>query len=205
MFLIVVLIHQFCFKNSLLTSSQSHSNPFNLWQDFKSFGNLMNLHIATVNWTQNHSQISSNGFCKIEAKAPVWFPYITSLKVLSFWFNAWCSKFVGRNCELDYLETTSNHANNTRVLIFFKGDVKTSVASASLTFNETQNGTLHCIVSGCLNPLVSWKKNGTLLNRYGGSLTLAMLNRSDAGQYSCHAQNGYTNASSQIQVIVNCK
>ena len=90
-------------------------------------------------------------------------------------------------------------------IIFFQDNVKTSAASETVTYNETTNATLLCSVSGCPTPSVSWRKNGVSLNKYGNSLALASLNRSDAGQYSCHAQNAYTNSSSQIQVTVNCK
>ena len=93
----------------------------------------------------------------------------------------------------------------TSCLILFQDNVNTSVASASVTYNESTNATLSCTVSGCPTPDVSWSKDGVSLNKYGNSLALTALNRSDAGQYSCHAQNAYTNSSSKIQVTVNCK
>ena len=84
-------------------------------------------------------------------------------------------------------------------------DVKTSTASASLIFNETENATLHCTISGCPEPSVSWSRNGMPFNIYGNSLMLPLLNRSHAGRYSCNASNAYTRSSSEIQVTVNCE
>ena len=82
----------------------------------------------------------------------------------------------------------------------------TSTASGSLTFNETQTGTLVCIVSGCPVPTVSWSKDGIALNRVGNTLSLPLqVGKTDAGQYSCYAFNGQTSSSSQIAVTVNCE
>ena len=89
---------------------------------------------------------------------------------------------------------------------FFEDDVKTSTAFGSLTFNETENATLVCIVSGCPVPTVSWSKDGGSLNRFGNSLYLPLLvGKSSAGRYSCYAQNAHMNSSSQIDVTVNCE
>ena len=104
--------------------------------------------------------------------------------------------------------SSQNHFFRTNLkhyLILILDDVKTSVASASVTYNETRNAILSCTISGCPIPTVSWSKNGVSLNKYGDSLALTSLTKSDAGQYSCYAQNAYTNSSSQIQVTVNCK
>ena len=91
-------------------------------------------------------------------------------------------------------------------MILFKDDVKTSTASGSLIFNEAQNGTLACIVSGCPAPTVSWSKDGIALNRFGNTLNLMPpLRESDAGRYSCFAYNAYTNSSSEIDVTINCE
>jgi len=90
-------------------------------------------------------------------------------------------------------------------LVVVKDNVRTSTASSSLTFNETQSTTLFCTVSGCPEPSVSWSRNGVSLNRYGNSLTLPLLNSGHAGRYSCNASNAFTNSSSQIEVTVNYK
>ena len=71
--------------------------------------------------------------------------------------------------------------------------------------NETQRGAVECSASGCPAVSVSWSKDGKLLSASGSSLVFNAVEKSDAGQYSCFAQNGYTNSSSKIQVTVNCK
>ena len=43
------------------------------------------------------------------------------------------------------------------------------------------------------------------LNNIGNSLMLPLLNRNQAGRYSCNASNAYTRSSSQIEVTVNCE
>ena len=84
--------------------------------------------------------------------------------------------------------------------------MKTSTASGSLTFNETQNATLVCIVSGCPLPTVKWSKDGVELNKTGSTFTIMPpLRASDAGRYSCFAYNAYANSSSQIDVTINCE
>eukprot|EP00795_Rhopilema_esculentum_P016592 gene16592-8018_t len=84
-------------------------------------------------------------------------------------------------------------------------DIKVNPRKSALVANETQNITLTCDVSGCPLPTTQWQKNGNPLNRFGSSLKLSSVGKSDSGQYSCHAENGYTNASTQIQVTVNYK
>ena len=84
-------------------------------------------------------------------------------------------------------------------------DIKVSPRMYALVANETQNIALTCDVSGCPLPTIKWQKNGSPLNRSGSSLQLSSVGKSDSGQYSCHAENGYTNASAQIQVTVNCE
>ncbi|XP_065055871.1 hemicentin-2-like isoform X2 [Rhopilema esculentum] len=84
-------------------------------------------------------------------------------------------------------------------------DIKVNPRTSALVANETQNITLTCDVSGCPLPTTQWQKNGNPLNRFGSSLKLSSVSKSDSGQYSCHAENGYTNASAQIQVTVNYK
>ena len=92
------------------------------------------------------------------------------------------------------------------LFVCFKDDVKTSVTSASVMLNETQNATLECSVSGCPASFsIRWSKDGQPLNEFNNSLVLNSVKKSDAGQYSCFAHNNYTNSSSKIQVTVNCK
>ena len=84
--------------------------------------------------------------------------------------------------------------------------MKTSTASGSLTFNETQSATLVCAVFGCPLPTVSWRKDGRPLKSFGNSLSFSYLaGKTDAGRYSCYAQNGHMNSSSQVDVTVNCE
>ncbi|XP_065056313.1 hemicentin-2-like [Rhopilema esculentum] len=84
-------------------------------------------------------------------------------------------------------------------------DIKANPRKSALVANETQNITLTCDVSGCPLPTKKWQKNGNPLNRFGSILKLSSVSKSDSGQYSCHAENGYTNASTEIQVTVNYK
>ncbi len=77
---------------------------------------------------------------------------------------------------------------------------------SSMTVNETSNVTLQCLATGCPEASVKWTKKGdNSFASHGRTLELTSVTKSNAGTYTCTADNGYTNDTSEAVLTVNCK
>ena len=73
------------------------------------------------------------------------------------------------------------------------------------TVTEGDNVTLYCMPSGTPTPTVSWIKVGSGQRFNGNKLVLPNINRSEAGEYRCEANNECGNASESASIDVQCK
>ena len=86
------------------------------------------------------------------------------------------------------------------------------------TKSEGQRVSLECQIEGKPKPTVTWLKDGAEVNSTGDSritasnnldtwtLNITKLNRTDEGNYTCHASNPLDNkTSTTAQLTVNCK
>ena len=74
-------------------------------------------------------------------------------------------------------------------------------------FIEGSNATITCKASGKPPPYVSWIRNGVLESsgKKAASLEFDNINRTDAGQYTCQANNSMEVTSINTTIVVHCK
>ena len=74
-------------------------------------------------------------------------------------------------------------------------------------FIEGSNATITCKASGKPPPYVAWIRNGVLESsgKEAASLEFNNINRTDAGQYTCQANNSMEVTSINTTIVVHCK
>ena len=74
-------------------------------------------------------------------------------------------------------------------------------------FIEGSNATITCEASGKPPPYVSWIRNGVRKSsgKKAASLEFDNINRTDAGQYTCQANNSMEVTSINTTIVVYCK
>ena len=74
-------------------------------------------------------------------------------------------------------------------------------------FIEGSSVTVACTASGKLPPDVAWIRNGVLESsgKKAASLKFNNINRKDAGQYTCRANNSVKVTSIDTKIVVYCK
>ena len=72
------------------------------------------------------------------------------------------------------------------------------------TVTEGDNVTLHCMASGTPPPSVSWVKVSSGQRFNESELMFTNINRSEAGEYRCEANNECGNASETASIDVQC-
>ena len=77
-----------------------------------------------------------------------------------------------------------------------------------ITVHSGESLKLKCTpTAGKPAPLLKWRKAGVEGLMEGGEVNIEHVSRSDAGQYTCEAQNGYKSepVTQSINVVVHCK
>ena len=74
-------------------------------------------------------------------------------------------------------------------------------------FIEGSPATIPCKASGKPPPDVAWIRNGVLESsgKEGASLEFDKINRTDAGRYTCQANNSMEVTSINTTIVVHCK
>ena len=74
-------------------------------------------------------------------------------------------------------------------------------------FIEGSNATITCKASGKSPPYVAWIRNGVRKSsgKEAASLEFNNINRTDAGQYTCRANNSVEITSIDTTILVHCK
>ena len=95
----------------------------------------------------------------------------------------------------------------TRNNIVFVVPPQISLSSVQASYNEVSSVNISCTASGTPEPDVQWIKNGRVKS-YGKKtafLTFSSVNRADAGQYTCRANNPAGIDENHVTLVVHCK
>ena len=94
------------------------------------------------------------------------------------------------------------------ILIFLEPPTISNGANRTQDVEEGDDVLLHCDANGDPIPLVTWKKDGQILQQSNTttSLVIANIELREAGNYVCTAENRVGSASRSILVrVIRCK
>ena len=82
-----------------------------------------------------------------------------------------------------------------------------SLSSVQASYNEGSSVKINCTASGTPDPEVRWITSGIVKSsgRKTVFLTFSGINRADATQYACIANNSAGNDEKYVTLVVHCK
>ena len=82
-----------------------------------------------------------------------------------------------------------------------------SLSSVQASYNEGSPVNISCTASGTPDPDVQWIRNGRVKSsgKKTALLTFNSVNRADAGQHTCIANNSAGSDAKHVPVVVHCK
>ena len=103
---------------------------------------------------------------------------------------------------VEHLSSVIYHSN-----YYFAEAPRISIPSVPASYKEGSSVNIGCTASGTPDPDVQWFRNG-IMKRSGIKttfLTFISINRTDAGRYTCRANNSAGNDQNQVTLVVHCK
>ena len=95
-----------------------------------------------------------------------------------------------------------------QIIFCFAEPAKVSISPVETSYNERSSVNITCTASGTPDPDVKWMRRNGVVKSSGKKstfLTFNDINRKDAGQYTCRANNSAGNDENHVTVVVHCK
>ena len=95
----------------------------------------------------------------------------------------------------------------TFALFFTEAPSITHPTAASASYNEGRPVNISCTATGKPYPDVRWIHRGQVksFGSKSADLTFSRISKSDAGMYTCRANNSAESTEKQLNLVINCK